>query len=703
MLYLIMMLATFSAMRYQAPANRRSIAHGAALLATLIMAPLTSAIAQPSAPTKKPPTAISNQVKKPPPATATAGHPSLAGALMSPPQAKAFERALTAADAAHWGDALEAAKATGQPVAGKYVQWLYLRDTHTDASFAAIANFVAANPGWPDMATLRRRAEERLQLDTPPDQVLRFYAKDQPITGDGGLRHLDALAGKLPADKFNAKLRDYWVNLELNPGHEQGFMERYGAILTPADHWARVDRLLWQGNDTDARRIVPLLDAGHQLLAQARMALMAKAPDADATVALVPKALQSDPGLLFERTRYLRRAGRDDDAQVLLASIKGNGATGDPWWIERGYQARELIGAGRYDDAYKIARDHGGKSGGAFAEGEWLAGWIALRFLKRPDLALPHFQTLYAGVSMPISRARAAYWTGRALEAAGKPAEAAGMYRNAAQYGDTYYGQLAARKLGEARLNLPADPPFTPAQRAAFERNELVMLARLFHQVGEDKRARPFMIRLAIDAPDPAQRRLAGEMALDMGRADIAIQVAKKSVEGGTLLNEASFPVPDIRGNLVAEKALVLALSRQESQFDVTIVSSAGAMGLMQLMPDTGKRVAKALNMPYTQARLTNDASYNATLGSQYLADMLDKFAGAPELAMAAYNAGPNRVSRWLDQFGDPRGPSIDMVDWVELIPFRETRNYVQRVMEGVYVYRQKLQGPVRVIGLATR
>jgi soluble lytic murein transglycosylase len=709
MIIRIMSLAMVSTMRYQAPA--RAIARTAMLLAILFMAPVAPALAQPTppatqpaAPAKKtPPTAISNQVKKPPPPAAAPTHRSLAGALMSPAEAKNFQRAITAADSARWGDAMEAANATNQPVAAKYVQWVYLRDTNTDASFATIAAFMAANPNWPDMATLRRRAEERLQLDTPLDQVARLYTKDSPITGDGGLRHLEALNGKLPADRFNAKLREYWTALELNPGHEQGFLDRYGAVLTTSDHWARVDRLLWQGNDGDARRLLPLLDGDRRLVAQARMALITKAADAESFVALVPQSLQNEPGLLFERARWLRRMGRDGDAQTLLLAVKGTGANGDPWWIERGYQARELIALGRYDDAYKIARGHGGSSGAAFAEGEFLAGWIALRFLKRPELALPHFQTLLAGVTTPISRARGAYWTGRALDAAGKSTDAAGMYRIAAQYGDTYYGQLATKQLGLSQLNLPTDPAYTPAQRAAFAGSELVTLARLFHQVDEDRRARVFLLRLTIDATDPGLRRLAGDLALDMGRADIAIQVAKRSVENGTLLNEASFPVPDIKGSLAADKALVLALSRQESQFEVSVVSSAGAMGLMQLMPDTGKRVAKNLNVPYVQARLTSDATYNATLGSAYLTEMLEKFGGTPELAMAAYNAGPNRVTRWLDQFGDPRGGAVDMIDWVELIPFRETRNYVQRVMEGVNVYRQKLQGPVRVISLATR
>lgn len=695
-------------MRYQAPV--RAVARAAMLLAILLIAPLSTAGAQNTPPTnppakKTPPAAVSNQVKKPPAAApvATPAHRNLAGALMSPAEAKNFQRAIAAADSARWGDAMEAANATNQPVAAKYVQWVYLRDTNTDASFAAIASFMAANPTWPDMVTLRRRAEERLQLETPLDQVARLYVKDSPITGDGGLRHLEALNGKLPADRFNAKVREYWINLELNPGSEQGFLQNYGATLTKADHWARVDRLLWQGNDSDARRLVPLLDNSYQYVAQARMALMAKAPDAEALVAQVPQSLQNDPGLLFERARWLRRMGRDAEAQTLLLSFKGTGANGDPWWIERGYQARELIASGRYDEAYKIARDHGGSAGAAFAEGEFLAGWIALRFMKRPELALPHFQTLLAGVTTPISRARGAYWTGRALDAAGKRNDAIGMYRIAAQYGDTYYGQFAAKQLGQSQLSLPSDPPFTAAQRAAFEGGELVTLARLFHQVGEDKRARVFLLRLTIDAPEPAQRRLAGELALDMGRADIAIMVSKRSVESGTLLNDASFPVPDIKGNLTADKALVLALSRQESQFEVSVVSPVGAMGLMQLMPDTGKRVAKNLNVPYVQAKLTSDATYNATLGSAYLTEMLEKFGGTPELAMAAYNAGPNRVTRWLDQFGDPRGGSVDMIDWVELIPFRETRNYVQRVMEGVNVYRQKLQGPVRVISLATR
>jgi soluble lytic murein transglycosylase len=336
---------------------------------------------------------------------------------------------------------------------------------------------------------------------------------------------------------------------------------------------------------------------------------------------------------------------------------------------------------------------HGQTKGVAFAEAEFLAGWIALRRLKKTADALTHFQTLYDGAPTDVARSRGAYWLGRAHETAGHSKEAMDWFGRAAAFGHTFYGQLAARRLPGGTWQMPSDPTPTPAEQETLAGRELVAAARYIGQAGEPDRTRPFLRRLARQVTTPGETRLLAELAAELKRPDVALAVARRASDSGVILFDALFPVVEIGATGSVERALALALTRQESEFNAAAVSSSGALGLMQLLPATAREVAGKLSLPFVQDKLTSDPAYNVTLGSQYLAQMLKRFGGSYEIALAAYNAGPTRVARWLDSTGDPRGGKVDMVDWIEMIPLRETRNYVQRIMENLQVYRARFGG----------
>lgn len=620
---------------------------------------------------------------------------------LTPAQATTLSAALAAADRRQWSDALAFAASIGHPTAAKIVTWLALRDSAYQGSFAETAAFLMANPDWPEPTTLRRRAEERLELSgAAPREILDFFAAHPPLTGIGATRYLEALTAAGITDSTRTQISATWQRTDFTDAEEAQFLALFGPLLSSADHAARMERLLGAGKQADARRLLPRLDGSRRALAEARLALMGRTGNADSLVAQLPPALQADPGLLYDRARYLRRSGNETEARSLVMAVRPGTGDDQAWWTERHYHAREALAQGAYREAYQLAASHGLDSGVAFAEGEWLAGWIALRFLNDPGTALRHFTTLHAGVSMPISRSRAAYWAGRAEDAAGRQAEAAKWYAQAAAHGDTYYGQLAAQRLGQNPYRFDPDPKPSAQQRAAFERRELVVAARALQRAGESARARPFVLRLASLVQSPVDYSMTAALALSLGRPDLAIFTAKRAVEDGVMLYEAAYPVVDVSGEATGNRSLVLGLARQESLFNNAAVSPAGAMGIMQLMPDTARRMANAVSVPFDQRRLTYDAAYNVLLGSTYLANMLGRF-GQTELALAAYNAGPQRVERWIGQYGDPRGGGVDLIDWIELIPFRETRNYVQRVMEATNVYRHRLGTKVQAIAPA--
>ncbi|MBS0521231.1 MAG: lytic transglycosylase domain-containing protein [Proteobacteria bacterium] len=613
------------------------------------------------------------------------------GKPLAPGEAAALAAAFKAIDDSRFGDARAAVANFNNPLLARIVEWNVLRvASRTDADFAATWRFLREHPDWPEPEVLRRQAEDRIGPDTPPNDIWRYFTAFPPLTSQGHLRRLEA-ASTVSAKDVPRLAGESWRTATFRRADEEEFLNRYGQYLSGQDQIARFDRILREGRPQAARSLVAKLPPDYQPVAEARLAMATRAADAVTIVRGVPAAKLNDPTIRLERATWLRRTGKLEEAKGLMSAP---GDQGDTWWGERQQLARDLLAAGKPADAYAVAAQHGQIKGVAFAEAEFLAGWIALRHLKKPAEGLKHFQTLYDGVSTDVSKSRAAYWLGRGYEASGHGKEAKDWYGRAAAFGQTFYGQLAARKLPGGASRLPTDPVASDADAQALSGRELVTVARYIGQAGDSERTRPFLLRLARMVKGPGETLLLSQLAAELKRPDVALVIARRATEHGVTLFNAAFPVVDLGPTGSIERALALAVTRQESAFNSGAVSPSGALGLMQLMPGTARDVAGRLGLPFIQDKLTRDPGYNVSLGSQYLAEMLQRFGGSYELALAAYNAGPNRVARWLETIGDPRGGKIDMVDWIEMIPLRETRNYVQRIMEGVGVYRDRLSGP---------
>jgi soluble lytic murein transglycosylase len=632
-----------------------------------------------------------------PPASPSAMAQAIApGKPLTEAEAAALAAAFKAIDEERYGDARAAVANFGNALLAEIVDWSVLRVApKADADFASTWRFLREHPDWPEPEALRRKAEDRITSDTPFDDVWRYFTAFPPLTSAGTMRRLEAASAVSPKD-VPRLASESWRDATFKASDETEFLNRYGQYLSDEDQVARFDRILREGRPQIARDLLSKLPPAYRPTAEARLAMATRAADAVTILRGVPAATLAEPTIRLEQVTWLRRTGKLDQARTLLAQSAPNQS--DAWWNERQQVARDLLAAGRAADAYAIVSRHGQLKGVAFAEAEFLAGWIALRHLKKPAEGLKHFQTLYDGVSTAVSRSRAAYWLGRSYEASGRAKEARDWYARAADYGQTFYGQLAARKLPRGAARLPTDPVASQTDLQALSGRELVTVARYIGQSGYSERTRPFLLKLAQAVSGPGETLLLANLAVELKRPDVALTIARHATASGVTLFDTSFPVVDLGATGSIERALALAVTRQESAFNAAAVSPSGALGLMQLMPGTARDVAGRLGLPFVQSKLTADPSYNVTLGSQYLAEMLQRFGGSYELALAAYNAGPNRVARWLQTIGDPRGGKIDMVDWIEMIPLRETRNYVERIMESVGVYRDRLSGSFKML-----
>jgi soluble lytic murein transglycosylase len=626
-------------------------------------------------------------------AAAPAVHP--AQAQLAERELVLYEAALEATSLGAWDAARAMAGQAGDPVLAKIVDWIDMSNEGGDAGFADIAEFIRDNPHWPDGTGLRIQAERRMPAALPAEQVVAWFTDFPPIGVEGSLRYAEALAAVGREEDAAQFVRARWHGITLSAQGEEDFLSRVGSYLTGEDHIARLDTLLWDGRDSEARRQMARVDAAHRALAEARLALANRSAGVDAVVARVPSALQDDEGLMFERLRWRRRADLTEGALEMLARQPEDLTRPTLWWTERNILTRRLFEAGAYRRAYDVASSHGQTDGFPKSQAEWLSGWIALRFLDEPATALAHFQELYNSVSSPISLARGAYWSARAYEAMGNAAEAERWFRTAGEHPIAFYGQLANDRLGRPTVPaLPGDPPSPLPEAAAFESAELVRAARAFHQLGEDGRAELFIRRIGLNAETLAELALVGRLALDLGRPNLAVWAGKQRFFEGEVLFDVGYPVRSLSmADGRVDAALVHGLIRRESEFDPDAVSPAGARGLMQLMPATARAVARQAGLPYQRPRLTSDPDYNIRLGSTFLGDMLARFGGSYVLAIASYNAGPARVAGWIEEMGDPRRGDIDVIDWIESIPIYETRNYVQRVLEDVQVYRLRLGG----------
>ncbi len=624
-----------------------------------------------------------------------------------------YEQAFALAKKSEYDAARTTALQGRQAQLNKFFLWLDLIHKEDDKpqrdDFAALDAFLTTNPGWPRLSVIQRRAEEQLPAEFSDEEVVVWFAGRSPRSVAGAMRLAKALHAVGGSAAATDLVRQTWRHVSFTKEEEVAFLALYGSALRTSDENVRFNQLLDRREFSAAGRQAKHLGHGYPSLAKARRRLMLNRPGVDAALAQVPSSLQDDPGLLYDRARWRQRRGRHDGVVELLDRAAGVVRQPERWWSLRHWAARRALDQGKTALAYRLASAHGLKSGVDFAEAEWFSGWLALRFEQAPEQAYQHFVRLNDGVSTPISRARSAYWAAEAAERLGDLEAARDWYARAATYATAFYGQQAIGRLGRTLdLDLKATLAITGAERSAFEARELVRLVRLLAAFDERRYVKTFMTHLRRQTVTAGAHQLHAELANEIGRPDQALFTAKQASRRGIQAAGHLFPVPpeitrQLNGTGSPEPALVLAVIRQESAFDGGVISRAGARGLMQLMPATAHLVAKKINLPYQRARLIEDMGYNMQLGRAYLGQLLEDFEGSTAMALAAYNAGPHRVKRWIKAFGDPRRPDVDPVDWIERIPFSETRNYVQRVLEGQVVYRLALNGQRTVMPLSRR
>jgi soluble lytic murein transglycosylase len=604
--------------------------------------------------------------------------------------------ALVRAD--RWEEAEAAAAAEPDPVAAKLVTYYRLL-TPEAATQAEIGAFMADSPDWPLQASLARHRDAALAADQDDADAAAGCAASVAESAAGFTRCAEAAAALGHPTEAAEYARRAWVALPGDPAAEQKFLARWGAALGRADNERKFDRLAWTDTAAAARQAARL-DPSDRPAAEARLALRRDDQRAAALVGALPAAEQAAPAIMLEHARSLRRAGQDADALALWLRDGTAAERAAPaehlaaFWDERNILARHRLRDGDAQGAFSLAARHAQAGTEQVAEAEFLAGFIALRKLNEPALAATHFRALADVSKAAITQGRAHYWLARA---ATDPAVAAKEYAAAAQWPETVYGQLAALALGDGPAGLAKriadarDPGWDAAQAIGFAGRELSRAAAYLVAWGEPRRAQAFLLRLVDVTLDPADRSLAAHLAAGFGMPETAIAVARKAGRDGVVLLDAGWPMAaDIPAGVGLEPALALGIIRQESSFDGTTVSPVGARGLMQLMPATATQVAKTLGIRGALPSLTGDAAFNIRLGASYLRGLLDDDDNCTPLAVAAYNAGPARVNEWLGANGDPRTGAADMLDWIEEIPFAETRNYVQRVIENEVVYRAK-------------
>lgn len=624
-----------------------------------------------------------------------------AGAADQARSADLLAAALRESRQGDWAGAAAAARAAG-PAAADVVEWLRLRAGQAE-DFGAYTAFLGSHPDWPGLALIREKGEAAIPAGADPDRVIAYFGQRAPQTGQGALALAAALRARGQGARAEAVVLAAWTTLSVSEREQSALISAWGGVLARG-HAARLDNLLWRERLAEAQRMLPLVSPDRQALAAARIALRRDQDGVNAAIAAVPAKLADDPGLAWERFAWRMRKGRYDEAAAYLdaRSISAK-ALGRPevWAERRALLARREMREGDAKRAYRLASRHFLTSGADYADLEWLAGYIALRKLNDPARAIVHFEAMRLAVNSPISLGRAGYWEGRAFEALGKAQDARAAYEFGARYQTGFYGQLAAERLG-----LATDPALAQGgaaadwKGAAFTRSRLYEAAQLLRAAGEKDLAKRFFTHLAdqLDARELAQL---SDLALSLDEPNLALLVAKEAAGRGIVLPRAYFPVMGLaRMETGVRPEFALAIARRESEFDATVVSSAGARGLMQVMPGTAELMSRKIGVPYAAGKLTSDWRYNAQMGTAYLAHLEEEFGPSVALVAAGYNAGPGRSREWIASLGDPRSDRVDVVDWIEHIPFTETRNYVMRVAESIPVYRARLAGkpvPIRL------
>jgi soluble lytic murein transglycosylase len=606
-----------------------------------------------------------------------------------------------------WTNALKTAKKAKDKSIYNFIEWRHLLTEGNKASFYDYLNFINANKDYPRLGRIKYLAEHKLSNEKiTPGKIIDWFGDEEPLSGYGKmiLGESYILTGQIEQGK--KLIKEGWITADLSKTELSLFRKKFKNYLNAEDYIQRADYLAWENKHWDLKRMLRYLPKDYELLYNARQLLMSKSYGVDQAIKNVPDRFKNDAGLNFDRLKWRRKRGRIDSSAEILLNVKNTKdylVRPDKWWDEREIISRSLIYEKKYELAYKIASNHTLIEGSDYAAAEWMSGWIALSFLDDPLLSKDHFQNFYDNVSYPISTSRGAYWLARSYKALGDKENSKKWFEEAAKYLTTYYGQLAFLELNpNENFELSKDMEVDKKYREKFYSKELVKITYLLDELNEDKYTKFILRHLANENIENGSEILASELSTNIGRFDFAIQIAKIASYEKRFHNKFNYPIistpKNINGRKIPESAFILSIIRQESEFDLSANSHAGAKGLMQLMPYTAKLVAKQAKLPYVKSRLTTDPEYNINLGSHYIAGLILDYDGAYPYAIAAYNAGPNRVKYWKKINKDPQKKQIDYVDWIELIKFRETRNYVQRVLENYNVYRYILeQRPIKM------
>jgi len=627
--------------------------------------------------------------------------------ILSKKDFKIAKKAFEHIDKKKWQTALKISKKARDKSLYNLINYLYLIKPINAASFYDYVSFINQNPNFPRISRLKYLAEHKINLKVnSPISIKKWFAGTMPLSEFGKIKLGEIYLSEGNIEEGSKLIKEGWVKAKLSKSQLRYLRKKYKKIIKIEDNIRRADWHAWEGKHWDVQRMLRYLPKDYTALYRARQLLMSRSYGVDNAIAKVPDKFKNDIGLKYDRLKWRRRRGRlDPSLEILFKTPKDpiKLVRPDIWWKERAILSRSLIYKKKYALAYRVSSEHSLEEGPEYADAEWISGWISLTFLNDPNMALQHFKNFYDNVGYPISLSRGAYWLGRTYKKIKNDKKANEWYAEASKYLNTYYGQLAFLEInkGEA-FSLIEQPTVSEKYEKEFKKNNIIGIIRLLKELDKDKYSKDFLKHLANLNIEKGSEILAGKLSVEIGRYDFAIQIAKQASYEKRFYNVLNYPIiqtPKIVNNKQMPKAeLVLAVIRQESEFDQKANSYVGARGMMQLMTYTAKLVAKQAKLPYSKSRLKSDPYYNIKLGSYYLAGLLEEYEGSYPFALAGYNAGPKRVKYWKKINKDPQKGKIDYIDWIELIKFKETRNYVQRVLENINVYRYMLSGkPVRI------
>lgn len=595
-----------------------------------------------------------------------------------------------------WNSAMKEVRKSRSKLLKDLVTWMYLKEPSNNLTFQDYKKFIDKNPEWPRINRLRYLAEHKINFkNVKPKEVLKFFEKKEPLSGYGKIKLGEAFLTKGNTKKAHDLIAEGFKTANLSSVEHRYLNKKFRNLLTKEDYIERAKYLAWEQDFYELRRTLRYLPSGYKELYFARFALMTRSYGVDSAIAKVPTQFKNDIGLQFDRAKWRRKRGRYDSALEIINNLPQDPkllVKPDLWFKEKFIIARSRINKKRFAEAYGLLINHGVLDSGNLAEAEWHAGWLALRFLNKPEAAVQHFKTMYEGVNYPISKSRAAYWVGKAYEQLGKDQNAKDWYKKSSVFNTTFYGQLASAKINKNDFKVKNSYTFSEEDYKKLLKTDLARAVILLSELDMTQKGKDILRYLGSEERSIKEQVLAGKLSQQVGRLDFAIQIAKQTSYQNKNLLELNYPIIEtpkvVSKRTILPQEVILSLIRQESEFDRDANSWVGAKGLMQIMPATGRLVSKQAGLRYSRSRLIEDEFFNLQLGCYYISGLNDEFNGAIYMAFAGYNAGPHRVRRWVKRFGDPRKGEIDPIDWIELIPFTETRNYVQRVIENIQVYK---------------